>query len=206
MPKVKKDLRYRKKYSEEQMQDALSAAHNGMTKRAAARQYSIPRATLIFRLNSEFVKTTNGPDPALGIDGEKDLVEWLMKCSNRGFPRRRENIQVTVKEYLGYNEKKNPFTNNTPGDKWYKSFLRRHPILSERFAEGVTGTSSNISESGLRTWFEDIHRYLSEENHLDILEDPTRIYNYYETYFNVCPEMKHVLAVRRPRNVYAIDR
>lgn len=78
--------------------------------------------------------------------------------------------------------------------------------LAERFAEGVTSANSCVSQSDLRKWYKDIHAYLKRENYLDILKDSTRVFNADETYFNVCPKMKNVLALRGSRNVYEIER
>lgn len=126
MPKVKKDISYKKQYTELQLQDALNAVRNGMSRHKASQQYSIPRGTLIFRLNNPSVKTSHGPAPVLGVDGEKELAKWLIDCSDKGFPRRKENLQAAVKEYLDHSGLKNSFNNNIPGDWCYKSFARDH--------------------------------------------------------------------------------
>ena len=63
---------------------------------------------------------------------------------------------------------KTPFKDNCPVYGWYKNFLRRHPSLSERFAEGVTAASSCVSESDIRNWFKQFKQYLSKENYIDI--------------------------------------
>ena len=94
---------------------------------------------------------------------------------------------------------------NVPGDGWYKSFLKRNPTLVERFPQGVTSASSSVSETDIRKWFENIHDYLSKEDYLHILNDPTRVFNGDETYFMVCPKMKNVIAPRGTRNVYEVD-
>lgn len=54
----------------------MNAVRNHIFRHVAAKQYSTPRFTLIFRLNNEFVKTSNGSDTILGIvriNGEKRL-------------------------------------------------------------------------------------------------------------------------------------
>lgn len=194
MPKVKKDSSYTKKYSEKNVQEAIAAVQNGTSKHKAALLCGVPRSTLQFRLSDKFVKTEPGPAPILGYNAEKDLVNWIKVCSEKGFPRRKENIQVSVKEYLDQSKLQSPFKNNLPGDGWYHNFLKRNPEISERFPEVVTSASSCVSENDIRNWFAQIYNYLAKENYLNILEDPSRIFNSDETYFMVCPKMKHVLA------------
>ena len=126
--------------------------------------------------------------------------------SRKGFPQRFDNVKHYVQEYLNDSGDKNPFKNNTPGIGWYKAFLRRNPELSERFAEGVTSSSSCVSESDIRKWFKSIEAYLREEKYIDIMKDPSRIFNTDETYFNVCPKSKNVLAARGEKNVYEVER
>ncbi|KMQ85800.1 tigger transposable element-derived protein 6-like protein [Lasius niger] len=206
MPKVKKDNKYQKKYCEKQIEDAIHAVKNRMSQHAASRQYGVPRSTIQFRMNNAFVKTTPGPPPVLGRIGEDELVNWIIDCQRKGFPMRKINVQTSVKEFLNHTKIKNPFRNNTPGNGWYKSLLRRNPILTERHPEGVTNASSCVSQNDIRNWFKEIYNYLAEHNYLYILEDPRRIFNSDETYFIVCPKMKNVIAPRGTRNVYEIDR
>lgn len=206
MPKVKKDNKYQKKYCEKQIEDAIHAIKNGMSKHAASKQYGVPRSTIQFRMSNAFVKTTPGPAPVLGRSGEDDLVNWIIDCQRKGFPVRKINVQTSVKEFLNQTKIKNPFRNNVPGNGWYKGLLRRNPILTERHPEGVTNASSCVSKNDIKNWFKEVYNYLAEHNYLHILEDPTRIFNSDETYFMVCPKMKNVIAPRGARNVYEIDR
>ncbi|CAG4934889.1 unnamed protein product [Parnassius apollo] len=48
-------------------------------------------------------------------------------------------------------------------------------------------------ESDLRGWFDSLKEYLASENALEILEDPTRLYNADESGFKTCPESGRVL-------------
>jgi len=206
MPKTKKGTSYEKKYTEENIQKAVDTIRRGMSQRTASRMFGVPRSTIQFRMSGAFVKSTPGPSPVLTRNGEEDLVKWLIECSKKGFPRRLENIQASVKNFLETSGLQNPFRDNAPGQGWYKSFLRRHPELTERYPEAVTAASSCVTEKDIRKWFEKIYDYLTKENYLHILQDPTRIFNSDETCFMVCPKMKNVIAARGARNVYEIER
>ena len=54
-----------------------------------------------------------------------------------------------VKEFE-QNNRGNPFKDNTPGNKWYYGFLRRHPEISCRSPEVVTDASECGSEEDIR--------------------------------------------------------
>ena len=101
MPKVKKDNKYKKKYCEKQIEHAIQAVKNGMPQRTASKQYGVPRSTIQFRMSNAFLKTTLGPPPVLGT-AEDDLVNWIIDCQRKGFPRRKINVQASVKEFLDF--------------------------------------------------------------------------------------------------------
>jgi len=103
-----------------------------------------------------------------------------------------ENTQASVKHFLETSRLQNPFRDNVPSQGWYKSFLRRHFELTERHPEAVTAASSCITEKDIRKWFEKIYDYLTKENYLHILQDPTRIFNS-ETCFTMYTKLKEAV-------------
>lgn len=50
----------------------------GMGKKTAARKFSIPRATLQFRLSQNLVKSRPGPGTVLSSQEESQLVNWII--------------------------------------------------------------------------------------------------------------------------------
>lgn len=136
---------------------------------------------------------------------EDVLSKWIIACSKKGFPRRKDDIIQAVKTFLDEVPRNNPFQNNTPGKTWYYAFLRRKPELSLRTAEAVTTASSNVSANDIRKWFTQISAYLKEKGLIDILDDPRRIFNADETNFMFCPKNRKVLAPRGSKNVYTIE-
>lgn len=99
MPKTEAGEKYHKRYTEENLSEALKAIDNGMSKREAARIFNIPRSTLQFRKSDQFVKPRHGPATILTSDEENTLVQWIKECHQKGFPRRKEDIQVSVKQF-----------------------------------------------------------------------------------------------------------
>lgn len=205
MPKAAPHETYIKKYSEESLNKAIEEVNNGMPKRTACKKYKIPRATLQFRFSEKFTKSSHGPSPILSSQEEDLLVNWINDCQRKGFPRRKEDIQRSVKQFLDDSPRENPFKNNLPGDGWYKAFMKRHPNLTTRKSEGVSVASSAISEQDIRKWFYDIHSYLTEKGYDEVLEHPERLFNADETNFQLCPQNKRVIAPKGTKNVYEIE-
>ncbi|XP_030749805.1 uncharacterized protein LOC115877675 [Sitophilus oryzae] len=193
MPKTAPQESYTKKYSEESLNKAIEKVKNGMPKCTACNKYNIPRATLQFRLSDKFTKSSHGPSPILSSQEEDLLVNWIKDCQRKGFPRRKEDIQTSVKQFLDESPRENPFKNNLPGEGWYKAFMKRHPDLTTRKSEGVSVASSAISEQDIRKWFRDIHSYLNEKGYDEVLEHPERLFNADETNFQLCPQNKRVI-------------
>lgn len=187
-----------------------------MSIKKAAKTFSIPRGTLQNRVHNRTKKsdTKSGPSPILLPNEEKDIVNWIVGNARKGFPRRDSDVFFVVKEFLDACPRKNPFigassvvcftklgeiTNflyldNMPGNSWYKSFRRRHPIVRERNAEAVTSSSGKVSESDIRKWFKEVGGYFHEHGLMSVLEDPTRVFNSGETSFMICPKTGRVLA------------
>lgn len=205
MPKVTVGKQYSKQYTEDDVQKALQAIQNGMGKKTASNKFNIPRATLQFRLSNLFVKTRPGPDTVLSNPEETEIVKWIITASRKGFPRRKEDVIKSVKLFLDEHPRTNSFVDNTPGEGWYKLFLKRHPELSIRTSEAVSSASSKLSEKLIRNWFTQVEEYLKENDLFHILSDPSRVYNGDETNFILCPKNTKVIALKGTKNVYEID-
>lgn len=92
-------------------------------KKTIAKKYNIPRSTLQFRLSAKFTKTRHGPNTYLTSDEENMLVSWILESQEKGFPKRKVDLQLSVKQFLDEDERPNPFKENMPGK-----------ILSENFS------------------------------------------------------------------------
>lgn len=174
MPKIKEGAKYQKTYSQDDIRKALEAIKSGIPVREVSRRFNIPRATLQFRKSDKFKKTGFGPPPVLTSEEEALLIKWIEENHRKGFPRRKEDLQYAVKEFLDLNPRKNPFVNNLPGNGWYKAFLKRHPHIALRTPEAVTAASANVSEQNIRKWFTDIFSYLETKGYSEILLDQSR--------------------------------
>lgn len=89
---------------------------------------------------------------------------------------------------------------------YFQAFLRRHPELSERTSESVTSASACVSEKDIRHWFLEVENYIKEKGLLDVIADPSRVFNDDESRFQINPTTGKVFAQRGSKNVYTIDR
>uniref|UniRef100_A0A2H1WY43 SFRICE_022156 n=1 Tax=Spodoptera frugiperda TaxID=7108 RepID=A0A2H1WY43_SPOFR len=175
-----------------------------MSKKLASKSYNVPRGTIQSRLRKP-CKDLPGPRPVLSTEEEEVLVQWVVDCCRKGFPKRKSDLQLSVASFLKKSGRENPFKDDIPGKKWYDLFMRRHPELSERTAEAVTSASANVSEKDIKGWFHKIELYLKENHYFDILQDPARVFNGDESNFQLCPKSGKVISLRGERDVYEVD-
>lgn len=90
-------------YTEEQLRSVLYSIKSGqMSIRQASREFKIPRSTIQFRLSHKFNKVTHGPPPVLTSEEESIIVKWVLE-NFKGFPRRKDDIRSSVKDFLDKN-------------------------------------------------------------------------------------------------------
>lgn len=199
---IKNNKVKRKMYSEENLQKALVEITKGMSKKLAARTFQVPRSTIQFRLKNPEHGCKPGPPTVLNYDEEAALVEWIKVSSQKGFPKRKEDLIISVSQFLQKTNRASSFKN---GEKWFKLFLARHPTLAFRTPEAVTAASSTVSENDVRGWFRQINDYFVENNLLHIFSEPDRVLNGDETNFVLCPKTGLVLSSKGEKNVYEVN-
>lgn len=194
-------------YPPESLELALKEIRNdGKGIRETCRKYGIPRTTIQDRLvgkRTDELKN-RGPEPILGTSGEKKVVEWLINIAKCGFPVKKQELLDTVQKILKDLRKPNPFKDDRPGQTWYNSFMKRNPAISLRSAEGINKARARVTEQSIRLWFRGLECFLSEERHLELLQQPTRIFNADESGFSLCPKTGKVIGPRGYRNLYQI--
>lgn len=203
MPKVPK-----LKYSQENLQKAIAEVQNNeqqLSDRQISQKYGIPRSTLRFYKHNPGHKTSLGPSPILTSTEESVIEDWLITSARKGFPKNKDDVLDSVQKFLIDNPRPNPFTNNRPGIGWWKAFLKRHPKLSIRTSEGVTKASSCVSEKDIRGWFHEIRSYADEKGFIEVLSQPSRVFNADETNFQICLSSGLVIAEKGSKNVYNIE-
>lgn len=196
-------------YSEESLKTAIKDIRDGLTSiKGASKKYGVPRSTIQDRIHGRIAEGARkmGPPTILSSAEELRLVKWCHDLAKSGFPLKIDDLLNTVQCIIKEDGRNTPFLNGRPGRKWYTSFLKRHPSLAIREAEGISKGRAVVTEKSIKKWFEELKTYLTEENALHILDDPSRIFNGDETSFCMCPKTGKVLAPKGYRNVYSIQR
>lgn len=190
-------------YTQEDLNSALNDIKKGCSMYGTAKKYGIPRATLSNKIFGRSpLGKKSGPATILTADEETIIEKWMFGLAVRGFPVTKNQLLYSIQMYLNINKRVTPFPNNVPGRRWYDNFRERHPLISEKISQNLTASRAAITEEKLRNWHSDINKYCERENILDILEDPTRIFNMDEKGFILTPNNEIVLVRRGDKAVY----
>ena len=109
-------------YSHNSMINAVKAVHSGMPVLQASNTFNVSRSTLDVKLSglSSIDAQRIASDPALGIEKETVLEDWLLETCKMGIPMNKENLNIPY------------FKNNMKGKGWFQRFMKRHPRLSQK--------------------------------------------------------------------------
>lgn len=104
-----------------------------------------------------------GPHSVLVKNLEDMLVGWVIDCAKMGFPTNKDGLCESVKKLLdeGGDHQQKHFINNRPGRKWYSSFLKRHPEISQKHAKYVKKARGAVTEHKIRSWFTEVSSALN---------------------------------------------
>lgn len=133
----------RASWSPDIMRHAVEVVRRGeMGVKRAAKLYSVPVSTLRdkVRSNSNEFTPKLGRNPTLGREFEADLVKYLVKMEARGFGLTRADIRRLTFQFSERNGIAHTFNKQYghAGVYWLKGFMKRHPNLSIRKAEGLS--------------------------------------------------------------------
>lgn len=203
------DRKYsRFKYSEETLATAIHEINEGLISlNKASATYCIPKSTLHNKITAKVPNVRKmGPSPVLTYAEEQRLSNWILSKAKLGFPMHPEEVKDAVQKVLKADPRPNKFTDDRPGDKWLKLFLRRYPEVSKRNTEIISKSRASVTESAIRQWFLELTEYLETENMLEMMADPSRIYNADETGMRTCMKSGLVLgpAKKNFQNLYEI--
>lgn len=195
----------KKTYTEEDLKKALNDIREQKKSiRQICKEYAIPKTTLLDKISGRRPDGVNKPGPALGVDSEKKVVEWLLNISKCGFPVKKQELLDTVQKIIRDGELENKFKDDRPGQKWFVKFLARNKEVSLKNAEGINKGRAQVTEESIRLWFTELEEYLDSIHQKDILNDPKRIFNGDESGFALCPKTGKVLGPRGFKNLYQI--
>lgn len=201
----RKYLRF--KYSEQTLAMALTEIKSGIISiNKASSKYAIPKSTLHNKINKKVPNIRKmGPSTVLAPQEEDRLVKWILSKAKLGFPMHPESVKDAVQNVLKEVPRPNKFLNNRPGTKWLKLFLLRHPEISKRNTEIISRGRAAVTEVAIRKWFAELQQYLQDENVMDVMNDPGRIFNADETGMRTCIKSGLVLGpAKNFKNFYEV--
>ncbi|KAJ8931391.1 hypothetical protein NQ314_015701 [Rhamnusium bicolor] len=179
------------------MQKAINAVReNGLSKKLAARQFGVPRSTLIRKLSGQApLLRKMGPPTELSKTEENIFVKWILAMAKKGFPVHKNNLILSVRKIVEESGRETKYLNKSsvPGRSWFEGFLKRHPDIKQKHAESVSKARAAVTQDRIHNWFDEILEYLKENKMEEILLDPSRIFNGDEAGFRLCPKSGKVL-------------
>ncbi|EAQ88443.1 hypothetical protein CHGG_05062 [Chaetomium globosum CBS 148.51] len=149
-----RDFMMAKKYTEENLQKAISAIRNGsMSVRKAAEEWGVPPSTIQSRIKKgvrpkgEYEATVL---QQLSPTQEKHLAAWITIQEDLGVPVSHRQIRLFADRILQANG-----SSETVGNGWLPRFFKRHPEVKTKKAKRVDykrieGATTEV----IRTWFE----------------------------------------------------
>lgn len=188
MPRKYTPKKNKKKWTAENMTSALNKISlQKMPIAQAAREFGIPRATLLLkakgwknRPSTENVQKV-GRKTVLGDEIEKNLVRVISALNKWGFGLSKSEILDLVQAYVLKNNIKTPFHNGRPGDDWWLRFKGsfnlsiRRPEITESARSRQAGDPFIVMD-----FFNKLEQILIE---LELLDKPQCIWNTDETPF-----------------------
>ena len=167
MSRYKKIIGSKKKrygdFLNDSLNNAVESVKQGMTIRAAANQYNIPKSTLHRKCRKKQMKTPGG-QLCLTIEEENVIVKHLIVVGDWGFPFSRLDLRLLVKSYLDRsNRTVKRFKENLPGDEWAKSFIKRHAKdIQPQLCQNIKTTRAEMSREELIKYFDNLKDVLDD--------------------------------------------
>jgi hypothetical protein len=173
MPPNSRQKKYRKGYTEDDLQEAMNMVKQGSSFRAACSAYNIPKTTLMDRVN-ETHSGAQGRPPVLSSEEEKIIIEMVEMLSDWGFPFTQDDLRHFVKSYLDKKGVKTRFTDNLPTRRFVDTFLGRHAEFTLRRTNAIKRARAALSREEVTKFFDNFVK--SAEG-----VPPENMYNYDET-------------------------
>lgn len=160
-----------------------------MSQRQASAHFKICRSTIKNKLKCKFQNKPGHPN-IFNVEEELSFASHIDKLCEYGFPVDDLDLRFVVKTYLTRQGKSiEMFRNNLPGRDWVKSFLKRHPQLTVRFAANIKRVRASINEQIVSEYIDNIDKLLKDV-------PPENIYNFDETNMTDDPGRKKVICRR----------
>lgn len=208
MPRPKRNAKYYKAYTHNDMQAAITAVQGGQFLYRAAKQHGIPYNSLKdqIRRHQEGRALSLGSPTHLAPGEEEELENWVNMCQLLGYPRSWNHIKVAASMICTNNHGPNcKHAGLPPSFQWLNGFRKRHPTLKTRMSESITKAAANVGEADIRGWFKDCQQWLVANCYEHILHDPQRIFGGDETSFYLSRGKQPVVAKEGTTSVLSVE-
>jgi len=195
-------------WEEDAMKIAVSSVLiNGMSKKKAAREFGVPRATLQRHIkNAEKgagVKKQLGRKCILAEDQEEDLAARLVEMENRLYGLTIEDVRRLVYVFCQQNNISHPFSHEKQmaGRKWLAAYFKRHKELSVRLPEKTSiSRALGFNWPKVNMYFDLLEKTLFDADGNSLIP-LCNIYNVDETGFNICQKSRKIVAKKGKKSV-----
>lgn len=125
------------------LQRACTLVQQGLSLRAAASHADVPFAVLQRRISGEVeMSAALGASTALTAEQEQHLAQYALCMAERGFGKDVGELQALARKLSN-----SPTFKASP--RWWKLFLRRHPELARRRAQGYERLRATAMNAGV---------------------------------------------------------
>jgi hypothetical protein len=171
---------------------------------AGNRAFGIPSRTLRRRILQDSYKKSLGPAASLGSDAEIKMASYHQQMQAAGFALSRKDVQILafrLVQKLGM-EHRFCVAEGRAGMAWFASFMRRHPKIRARKAEGISlSRAQGINKEETPKYF-DLLTKTHMEN--DLMKKPGHIFNSHETGLHLNNKLGNVLANKGSTDVHLL--
>ena len=148
-------------------------------------------------IKTGFNRNKPGGQPVLSETDETMLVQGLLVSAEWGYPLHASDVKDVVQSFLNREGRVvRCFKNNRPGEDWIWNFMKRHPNLTNRFAENIKRSRAAVDERTTNEFFDNLTTTLDG----DI--PPENVVNFDETNFTDDSGSKRVIVRRGCRQSY----
>lgn len=172
------------KWDEKDMQKALEEYRQKKSKgmaclREIARAWRVPKTTMERRLKVPHLGHTyaSGRPTVFTKASEDELAILILDLAHRGFPLSEVHVRNLATQFANANDLHvfSQRKNNQAGYYWFKGFLRRHPQLCVKRAEGLSAARSGaMNKPSIEKWFAEYRQLVQK---LNISDSPSHIWN-----------------------------
>lgn len=195
-----------RKWTEENMIKAIEdVTSKKMGVNEASRTYEIPSRTLRRHILQGWKSKQNiGRPTELGFENELRLVAHIKRLEAIGFPLEQSRLQSIAYDFADKLGLPHRFNNEKKqaGWDWFQGFMKRHPDLSKRKAEGLSlARAHGMNRKDVDSYFEILLKVLTDN---DLIGKPEKIFNMDESGIQVNNKTGRVVASKGAKCVNTV--